>query len=64
MFICQQEVLFLPYANRLESFHNQLLCGLKISISNQHMTTVNYKNGLSNSNNSAESLNFLINNVC
>ena len=29
------------------------------------MTTVNYKNGLSNSNNySAESLNFLINNVC
>ena len=35
--------------------HNQLLCGLKISINNQHMTTVNYKNGLSNSNNSAES---------
>ena len=64
MFIRQQEVSFLPYTNRLDSFHNQLLCGLKISINNQHMTTVNYKNGLSNSNNSAESLNFLINNAC
>ena len=63
MLICQQEVLFLPHANRLDSFHNQLLYGLKISINNQHMTIVNYKNGLSNSNNSAESLDFLINNV-
>lgn len=64
MLICQQEVLFLPHANRLDSFHNQLLYGLKILINNQHMTIVNYKNGLSNSNNSAESLDFLINNVC
>lgn len=60
MFICQQEVLFLPHASWLDSFHNQLLCGFKISINDQYMTTVNYKNGLSNSNNSAESLDFFL----